>query len=185
MAPPRYLTWGLLVAGAVAPALLVWHFLRPPLFYVGAALELLALAAYAGIVGVVASRTDRRRVGLYGIAFGSIAGLGGVVAAMLAATGVVPTRWTDIHVTAMVDGFLLMTIIGYAYQFFPVTSRQFRGATRETALASIGLLAGGVTFAVVGSATATPWRELPGAVLGLLGTGVYAYLMSRRLIESP
>jgi len=47
----------------------------------------------------------------------------------------------------------------------------------------LALLAGGVTLPVAGSVTTTPRLHLSGSVLELLGTGVYASLLGRRLLR--
>lgn len=180
--PPKYPTWVMLTAGAIAPAVLAGSFWQPPWFYVGAGLELVALASYTAVVGTVATNTDRRRIGLYGIVAGSIAGLSGGILATLTVTGGGSLTSLAAHRTAMIDGFVLLTIIGYASQFFPVTNQQFRGASRQTALASIGLLIVGVTLSVVGMLSSMAWMQLSGAALELLGTITYAYLLGRRLL---
>lgn len=183
VSPPRYPTWAVLLSGAVAPGALAGAFFRPPWYLVGAGLQAVAMVGYAGLVGSVALRTDRRRVGLWGIVLGALSGVVGVCAAVLVSVGAVTAPLLAVHVPAVVDGFFLLTIVGYAYQFFPVTSGQFRGATARTALATMLLLAAGTGLEITGAVTGWPRLHAAGAALALVGTAGYAYLMIRRLVS--
>ncbi|WP_205254108.1 MULTISPECIES: hypothetical protein [Halostella] len=135
--PPSALSRTVLCCGAVAPAVLSAAFWRPPWFLVGAGLELVAMAGYAALVAVVAYRTDRRRVGLYGIGLGALGGVAAVGVAAVGALGIETGLAVAVHVPLVLDGFLLLTILGYAYQFFPVTAGGFPGATERVALTTI------------------------------------------------
>jgi hypothetical protein len=179
--PPRSLSWPVLVCGAVAPGVLATNFWRPPWFVVGAGLEAVAVIGYAALVGVVAYRTDRRRIGLYGVAVGALAGAAGVSLALAGVLGVGGPSTVAAHVPVVLDGFLLATIVGYAYQFFPVTNGQFYGATDRTALATILLLACGTGVHATGIVVVGDPLRASGAALAALGTGGYAYLIVRRL----
>jgi len=181
--PPRPLAWVVLLCGAVGPGVLTLHFWRPPWFLVGAGLEVVATVGYVGLVGVVAYRTDRRRIGLYGIGLGALSGAVGVAAAPAAVVGIAPADLVGVHVDLVLGGFFLLTIVGYAYQFFPVTNGQFPGATARSALATMLLLALGVGLQATSALTAVPWLHTAGSSLAVLGTTGYAYLMVRRLFE--
>ena len=179
VAPPRSLSWLVLGCGAVGPAVLIGAFWRPPWFLLGAALEATAMAGYVALVGIVLVRTDRRHVGRYGIVIGALAGLAGVAAGI---AGVVrlDSAALAVHVPLVLDGFLLLTIIGYAYQFFPVTTGRYPGADERTALATILLLAAGTVGIAIGSGLGTNWFRLVGSGLTLIGTAGYTYLLVRR-----
>jgi len=181
VAPPRSLSWLVLGCGAVGPAVLIGAFWRPPWFLLGAALEALAMAGYVALVAIVLVRTDRRHVGRYGIAFGALAGLVGIAAGII---GVVrlDSAALAVHVPLVLDGFLLLTIIGYAYQFFPVTTGRFAGASERVALATILALGLGVTCQALGLAVGSPLARTGGGAIGLLGSSGYAYLIARRLL---
>lgn len=181
--PPRYLTWFVLLCGAVAPGVLALNFWHPPWFFVGAGLEFLAMVGYAGLVGIVTYRTERRRVGLYGIVFGALSGAVAVGAATLAVLGVDTTNLVGVHVDVILTGFFLLTIIGYAYQFFPVTNGQFLGATERTALTTLLLLVFGVGLQAISAFTAYSWFHVAGNSLAVVGTTGYTYLMARRLLD--
>jgi hypothetical protein len=181
VAPPRVLAWPVLLAGSVAPALLAATVWGGPWFRIGAGLEVVAVLGYLAIVGVVAVRTDRRRVGLYGVVLGGIGGAVAVGAAALFAVDVGYPVLVAVHVPLVLDGFLLTTIVGYAYLFFPVTNGQFRGANERTALATMLALASGVGIGAFGTGFAAPEVRTSGFVLTLFGTLGYAYLLVRRL----
>ncbi len=180
--PPRYLSWVVLLCGAVAPGTLALNFWRPPWFLVGAGLEFVAMSGYVGLVAVVMYRTDRRRTGLYGIALGALSGAVAVGAVTLVAFGVGTATLVGVHVDVVLGGFFLLTIIGYAYQFFPVTNGQFPGATERTALTTILLLAFGVGLQAISAFTAYSWFHEAGSSLAVFGTTGYTYLMARRLL---
>ncbi|MFC6838325.1 hypothetical protein [Halomarina ordinaria] len=179
--PPRPLTWGALGGGAVAPALIAGSFWSWPLFQVGAVVLAFGILCYLGMVAVVALRTDRRRIGLVGVLAGAFAGVGGVlVAATVAISG--EDAWLlEAHVPLVLDGFLLLTIIGYAYEFFPIGTGQFTGASERVGLATIGILGFGVVLRAVEPLLGAPMVGDAGATLGIVGTSVYAYVLTRRL----
>ena len=181
--PPAGLSWLVLVCGGVAPFPLAVSFWRPPWFLVGAGLEVVAMLGYAALIGVVACRADRRRVGLYGIGLGALGGLSAVTVSFGVVVGVIDAAAIAVHVPVVLTGFLVPTIVGYAYLFFPVTTGQFRGASERTALTTIAALGLGVTGRALGVVVGiSPLRSL-GAGLALLGTVGYAYLLGRRLLE--
>ncbi|MFC6766195.1 hypothetical protein [Natrinema soli] len=179
--PPRPLTWGALGGSVVAPALIAGGFWTWPLFQVGAVVLAFGVLCYLGMVAVVAVRTDRRRIGLVGVLSGAFAGAGGVlVAATVAIDG--GAAWPiEAHVPLVLDGFLLLTIIGYAYEFFPIGTGQFTGASDRVGLAAIVILGGGVLLRAVAPPLSVPLVGDIGAALGIVGTSVYAYVLTRRL----
>ncbi|GAB7012323.1 hypothetical protein [Halolamina salina] len=181
VAPPRPLTYLLLLSGGIAPGLLATTFYRPPWFVVGAGLELVAMVGYGVAVTIVVSRTDRRRVGLSGIWLGALAGVLAVGVAVARVTGFLDPLAIGVHVVGALNGFLLLTVLGYAYQFFPVTSGQFPGATERSGRTTILLLGTGTGLYALGTAVELPWLPIAGGVLSFLGAGGYAYLMVRRL----
>ncbi|MHB9288837.1 hypothetical protein ACKVMT_17550 [Halobacteriales archaeon Cl-PHB] len=180
---PRPVLWPVLVAGAVAPALLVpttWSSLG---FRVGAALETAAMVGYLGLVGLVWQRADGRLVGRLGILLGALSGaLAVAVAAPLAFDAVVVERATAVHRTAIAWGFFPLTIVGYATLFFPVTEGQFAGATPRFVGATVGLLAVGVAGQVAGLSLGNPTTTLVGVTASLLGAVAYSYLLGRRFL---
>ncbi|MFB6138900.1 MAG: putative zinc-binding protein [Halosimplex sp.] len=177
---PKSLSRAVLVAGAVAPGVLAPNLWRPPAFRVGAALVVAAMLGYAALVGLVALRTDRRRVGLVGIGLGATAGALAVVTAGTVAFGADAALLAAVHVPLVLDGFLLLTIWGYAYQFFPVTTGRFPGATERTARATLLLLALGTALQAVGASGGVEPVRAAGAATATVGAAGYAYLLTRR-----
>jgi len=80
---PRPVVWAMLITGAIAPAFLGTFLWIDPWFQVGGVFATLSMLGYAGIVLLVVLKTDRRRVGVSGIALGAIAGGAAVVSAVL------------------------------------------------------------------------------------------------------
>ncbi|WP_459193216.1 hypothetical protein [Halosimplex sp. J119] len=180
--PPASLSWLVLACGAVGPGILATQFWRPPWFLVGAITEFTAMAGYAALVAVVVHRTDSKRVGLYGIALGALAGVVAVGAAVYA-LGDGSGAAISIHVPVVLDGFLILTVVGYAYQFFPVTNGQFRGATERTARTTTGLIAVGTFGQAIAAGLELRGLRAAAALLVGVGTAVYAYLLIRRFAE--
>jgi hypothetical protein len=178
---PTVSSWGVLVPGSVAPAVLAFQFWTPPWFAVGAGLATVAMVGYAGTVIVVASRTDRPRIGLYGILLGAIGGVVAVSIPMAGVLGIGSIPFVRLHVPVVLNGFLLVTIVGYAYQFFPVTTGRFRGASERIALSTLLLLALGTIIQASGILVAAELLRLGGIIVTLIATTGYAYLIGRRL----
>lgn len=178
--PPHSLSWVALSCGAVAPAILAGSFYRPPLFLVGAGLEGVAVISYAVLIAVVGLRADRRRTGFVGLAIGAIAG---VTAVGIAIANALDLGWAPgirAHVVLVINGFILSTIIGYAYQFFPVPNGQFWGASDRTATGTILLFGLGTALVVTGDTAELDIVSVLGVILTIGGTGGYAYLLIQR-----
>jgi hypothetical protein len=181
--PPASLSWLVLLCGAVAPGVLATNFWHPPWFVVGASLELLAMAGYAALIALVGYRTDRRRIGLYGIGIGALGGPAAVGVAIAGVAGFFEFPFVALHVPIILNGFLIPTIVGYSYQFYPVTNGQFRGATPRTALTVILSIGVGTGIQSFGILSAVQPIQTFGVILTLTGTAGYAYLLSRRLLQ--
>lgn len=179
---PRHATRLVLVTGAVGPFLLATHLWGGAWFRVGAVVEASAMLGYASLVGYVATRSAWNRVGLYGVALGAGAGAVAVLLALSVALGTVDAGVIDGHPTLILQGFFALTVVGYAYQFFPVTTGRFRGASERGALATILALAAGVAVQGVGAAVHADAVRVVGGVLSLVGATGYAYLITRRLL---
>lgn len=180
--PPRRLTWVVLVAGSIGPALLATHLWGGVWFRAGAALEATAMIGYGLLVGSVAARSAWRRVGLWGIVLGAASGVAAVGVSSLVAFGVIDASLIDVHATFILGGFFPLTIAGYAVHFFAIPSGSFAGASDRGALATLLLLAFGVALRAVGLIWPAAWVTSFGAVVGLLGAVSYSYLVGRRLL---
>ncbi|MDY7081252.1 MAG: hypothetical protein SXQ77_02305, partial [Halobacteria archaeon] len=186
---PRYAVRLVIVPGALAPAFLgtyLWMWVDP-WFQVGAVLETVGMVGYLGTVMFVAYRSDTNNVGLYGILLGAVSGVIAVVLVFLYVLGIggavigTQTTYVSGHVSFVLGGFFPLTIVGYAYQFFPVTGGQFRGANRSTATATVGLLGTGVLLQGGSAVVEQSLIVKIGAAISLVGAVGYWYLITRRL----
>lgn len=177
---PRSVVWPVLVSGIIAPALLGTYLWVDPWFQIGAVLEAVAMIGYTFLVLFVAHRSDWDRVGLYGIALGAVSGTAAIVFGLGMAVGTEVVGHVAGHVSFVLGGFFPLTIVGYAYQFFPVTNGQFPGANRGVAMATIILLGIGVLLQGMGIVSSySPVRSM-GAVVSLVGAIGYWYLITGR-----
>lgn len=74
-------------------------------------------------------------------------------------------------------GFLGLTIIGIAYQFYPPAVGTLRGASNRTALVSIGSIAGGLLLQLSGFTGQLQSLIQVGELLTFFGAITYAYLI--------
>lgn len=178
---PRVTIWLVLLTGAIAPLFLGVMRWTTPWFQIGAAFESVAMAGYLFVVAIVGWRTDRRRFGLLAILLGALAGVGAVLlAAPLAFGTTVVARVVSIHRSLILWGFFPLTIVGYAFLFFPVTSGQFAGGTRRGATSVVLALGGGLLVRVIGIGLDNPLARQLGLGVSILGAAGYLYLITRR-----
>lgn len=174
--PPRGLPTVALAAGAVGPVLLALGVPSGPLLVAGAVAETVAVVGFAASFLVLFARTERDRVGFYGVATGAVAGLVGVGIGLQFALGTLDSALVAVHLRVNLLGFLGLTIVGAAYQFYPPAVGTFPGASDRTALASIALVAAGLAVETLGLVASTEMR-IAGHLLALVGTGVFAWLV--------
>ncbi|MFC6718960.1 hypothetical protein ACFQGT_20145 [Natrialbaceae archaeon GCM10025810] len=178
--PSRVISWPTLLAGAVAPLLLGMPLWQEPWFSLGGVLGAVAMTGYLLLVGFVAVETDRSRVELAGILCGSLTGVAAVAVGLSVAFGGGIHDATTLHRTFVLSGFFPLTIVGYAYQFFPVTSGRFPGATTRGVAAAIGLLAVGVLVQGIGVVGQIELVRSVGIACSALGGLGYLYLVTGR-----
>ena len=65
--------------------------------------------------------------------------------------------------------------------FFPIGTGQFTGASDRVGLATILILGAGVVLRAIEPLLGVPVAGDIGATLGIVGTSVYAYVLTRRL----
>lgn len=171
--PPRPLVVLVLGAGAVGPALLAVSLPSGPWFRVGAVVEAIAMVGFAIAYVTLFVRSDRSRVGFYGVFAGVFAGIAGVVLGLWFAIDGTADALVVAHLRLNVAGFLGLTIIGVTYQFYPPAVGTVPGIGDRTALASIGFVAGGLALEVVGLLTGTGL-----AVIGRLSVCLGAFLFA-------
>jgi ABC-type enterochelin transport system permease subunit len=77
----------------------------------------------------------------------------------------------------MLGGFLGLTVVGAAFQFYPPAVGVWPYANDRTALVSIGLLGGGLGIQILGLVGRVDWVITIGTTAGVLGAVVYTYLL--------
>ncbi|MFC7157450.1 hypothetical protein ACFQPA_18640 [Halomarina halobia] len=176
--PPRPLVAVVLPAGAIGPVLLAATLGGGPSFRVAALLEAVAVIGFGAAYATTWYRSDRRRVGLYGVLLGALSGVLAALLGLSFAFGSISAPLTVAHLRLNLLGFLGLTIVGVAYQFYPPAIGSFPGANDRTALASILCLGGGLLVEVLGLASGTALATTVGESVALVGAGLYAYLVA-------
>jgi hypothetical protein len=174
--PPQGVPQIALAAGAVGPALLALGVPAGPLLVAGGVLETVAVLGFATTFGTLFARSERDRVGFYGVAAGAVAGVVGVGLGLQFAVVGVDATLVAVHLRGNLLGFLGLTIVGAAYQFYPPAVGTFPGASDRTALASIALVSAGLVVEGASVAAGAGVRTA-GQFLALGGATVYAYLV--------
>lgn len=174
---PRWLAAPVLVAGALGPALLAVGLPAGPLLQAGAVLETLAVVGFAAAYAVLFVRSDRDRLGFYGVLAGAGCGVLTVAAgAWFAFAGLQPGL-VAAHYRLGLLGFLGLSIVGVTYQFYPPSVARFPLAgDRLGAAALVAILAGLLTEAA-GVVAGAPAAVSAGQALGVAGAIIYAYLV--------
>lgn len=175
--PPRPLVAVVLPAGAAGPALLSTHLGSGPWFLVGALLEAVAVIGFAVTVGVLIVRSDRRRVGFYGVLAGAASSVVAVGLGVWFAVAIPSPTLVAAHLRLNLLGFLGLTIVGITYQFYPPAVGSLPGASDRAALVSIAGLTTGLGLQVVGLAFGLELVTTTGTALSLGGALLYAYLI--------
>jgi hypothetical protein len=174
--PPSVLVGVTLVAGAIGPVLLAGSLSSSSFFTAGAGLEALAFLGFGSAYVVMFARSDRDRIGFYSVMGGIIAGTAGITMGLWFALHGVVVGLVDLHFRLNLLGFLGLTIIGIAYQFYPPSVGTFWGASDRTALASVAAILTGLGIEAGGNLLYAP-LESGGRVLALLGALLYAGLL--------
>lgn len=175
--PPRTAVRLVLPTGAVAPLALAISLPGGRLFPIAALLQATAVVGFAIAVAWLYQRSDRRRVGFYGVLAGALFGVLGVLLGLHFAFDSPTAPLVTAHYRLTLLGFLGLTIVGIAFQFYPPNAGTFRGANDRTAGVAIGALGTGLALQVVGLAARLAVVELVGALLCLVGALGYWYLL--------
>ncbi|MFW5958480.1 MAG: hypothetical protein ACOCQ3_00600 [Natronomonas sp.] len=182
--PPHRLVVLVLPLGAVAPLGLAWSLPIGRLFPVFATMEAIAMVGYALVIATLFRRSTNLRTGLYAVLLGAISGVVGVgIGLWLSFVGLESTL-VAAHLETNLLGFLGLTIIGLAFQFYPPRASEYPGSDDRTAIAAIGAIALGIILAnaavllETGSTTGTvELVETAGPYATLIGAILYAYLL--------
>lgn len=175
--PRQSVAWVVLPAGAIGPALIATGFGSPGRLQVGAGLQTVALVGFAVAYVDLFRRSQRRRVGLYTVLLGALAGAAvGVLGVQLAVAGAT-AGVVEAHVRIALLGFLGLSIVGVSYQFYPPTVAATYGVGNRTAGVAVGLLAGGVAVETTGHLAGVAPAVTGGRLLALAGAVVHASLL--------
>lgn len=166
-----------LPAGAVAPALLAADLGGGTTFRIGAAVQSVAVVGFATAYAHLLWRSDRDRVGFYGVLAGVIAGVAGVAIGVHLAFAGLDATLIEAHWRLNALGFLGLTIVGVAYCFYPPAIGSFPGANDRTALASIGAIATGLALDTGGLIAGIETAGVAGRLLVVVGVLTVAYLV--------
>ncbi len=177
--PPVWAVQIVLPAATVGPALIVVGIATPSLLLVGALLEAIAVCLFALALFRMGIQSDRRRIGIYGVLAGAVFGVGGVLVGVSFAfdTAAITGPMTMLHLRFNVLGFLGLTIIGMAYQFYPPSIGRFRGSSNRTAFVSIFGIALGLLFHAASVLAGSDGLATVGTLSTLGGSIAYAYLL--------
>ncbi len=174
---PRPVVTVVIVAGAVGPALLGFGLFDRRLLLIGGIMEAIAVVGFAlSYIGLFL-RSERRRVGFYVVLVAVVAGVVGIgLGLTIAATGRSPAL-VSAHYRAMLAGFLGLTVVGAAFQFYPPAVGVWPYTNDRTALVTIGLLGGGLGVQLLGLIGRFGWIISVGTAAGALGALLYTYLL--------
>lgn len=175
--PPKALVVTVLPAGTLGPIILAYSLGGGAWFKVGAVLEGFAVIGFALAYAVLFRRSERERVGFYGVLAGMIAGVVAVLLGLDFAFNRIDASLVLLHARFNLLGFLGLTIMGVAYQFYPPNVGSFKGANDNTAIASVVLISLGLGSELIGVLIGSDLIILIGQALALTGVLVYAYLI--------
>jgi len=175
--PPRRLVAVVLLTGALGPALLAFGLFSPTVLLVGGVVEGVAVVGFAASYLVLFARSDRRRVGFYAVALAVVAGVLGVGLGLTMAVTAREPALVGAHYRLMLVGFLGLTVVGAAYQFYPPAVGTWPLASDRTAFGSIALLGGGLGLQVLGALLGHELVSTVGTLLGVSGAVLFAYLL--------
>lgn len=180
---PRWLAAPVLVAGAVGPILLAVGLPAGTLLQTGAVLETLAVVGFAGAYGLLFVRSDRDRLGFYGVLAGVGCGVLTVAAgAWFAFAGLQP-KVVAAHYRLGLLGFLGLSIVGITYQFYPPSVARFPLAGDRLGAAALAAILGGLLAEAGGVVAGAPVLVTGGQALGVLGVAAYAYLIAGLFVQ--
>lgn len=177
--PPWPLVAVVLPAGALGPITVATHLGNgnSPWFQLGALIEATAVTGFAIGVGLLFVRSERRRVGFYAVLAGATSGIVAVALGLWFAFAHQSPALVLAHLRLNLLGFLGLTIIGNAYQFYPPAVGTLPGASNRTGLLSIVGLAGGLLLQVAGLGAHVPPVTTLGQLLTFVGAVLYGFLI--------
>lgn len=184
--PPLWTARVVLPTAAAGPAFIAAGFATPAYQMVGAVLEAVAVCVFALVVLRMVVRSDRVRVGLYGVAAAMVSGVAGVFLGVAFAFDIgfdtALGSLLRLHFRLNVLGFLGLTIVGLTYQFYPPSIGDLPGSSDRTALLSILGIVLALLFhaaAIVGDVSGL---VVAGSLLGVASAIGFLYLVGSALL---
>jgi len=162
--PPEHLALVVLPTGAVGPAILAAGLPSGSLLKVGAAFQTVAVIGYAAVIGVLTVRTDRTRIGIYGVVVGALAGVVAIGFGLLMAFEGQTADLVRTHRRVTVLGFLGLTIVGVSYQFYPPGVVSFSWSLPGSDARTVGVTGDRIGLAAIGCLSAALAVEVAGSV---------------------
>lgn len=176
---PKLLVAVVLPAGALGPALIASGLGGGITFVIGALAEATAVFGFAVLFVVLFVRSEREKVGFFGVLAGVLSGVAGVTLGLSFAFGPITAAMITAHLQLNLLGFLGLTIVGFTMQFFPPTAGRFWGANDRTALLVILSLICSLLLIVFGNIGEFSLLITLGNGLALTGVLGYGYLVVR------
>lgn len=174
VAPRPVLVAVVLPAGALAPGLLATQFPAGAGFQVGAALQTVALLGFAAAYVDMFARSDRRRVGLYGLLLPATAAVAVAGLGVHMATAGLAADVADAHARVALFGFLGTAIVSVSYQFYPPPVATTDLIDDRAGIVVLALLTGGVGLEATGLVAGVAPAVAAGRVAALAGAGLHA-----------
>ncbi|EMA01037.1 hypothetical protein SAMN05443574_101469 [Haloarcula vallismortis] len=176
-AVPRPVVALIVAAGAIGPALLGFGLFDHRLLLVGGVVEAVAVVSFALSYLTLFLRSERRRVGFYAVLVAAAAGVVGIGLGLTIAVTGRESALVSAHYRAMLSGFLGLTVVGAAFQFYPPAVGVLPYADDRTALLSIALLGSGLGIQLLDLVGRFDWMKSVGTAAGVLGALLYTYLL--------
>ena len=164
-------------AAALGPALIAVGLPAGPVLHAGAGLETLGIGAFVGAYWLAFARSDRRRIGFYGVLAGTVAGLVVVALGLTFAVDGPRPELVALHCRFALLGFLGLSVVGVSYQFYPPSVGRFPLAGDRFATVVLAGFVAGLGLDVLAWALARPVLSLAGHALTALAAVGYAYLL--------
>lgn len=189
--PPRPLVGLVLPMGALGPLVLAYSLPTGQFITWGAISEGIAIVGFAIAYLYMLNASDRNRVGFYGPFAGGVFGVVAVSLGLYFALGSRDASLALLHLRLNLLGFIGLTIIGIAYQFYPPNIGSLWGVNNRTALASLTAIVFGLGLASI-SVLGSYWGvwvigqhsfHVGGRIFALVGTILYGYLITALFYE--
>jgi hypothetical protein len=164
-------------AAALGPALIAVGLPAGPVLHAGAGLETLGIGAFAVAYWIAFARSDRSRIGFYGVLAGTVAGVAVVGLGLHFAVAGPRPDLVSLHYRLALLGFLGLSIVGVTYQFYPPSVCRFPLAGDRFAAAVLAAVVVGLALEALALVLGRSPLALAGRAVAALAAVGYAYLL--------